>query len=130
VFVNNVSFGLYAEAVQREGYREAKLSWRQPAGHDGLRGRRRRPVLGSGHPDNVEQQPFLGLIASSNVGRSWQPVLLYGKADFHVLESKGRRIVGYGPTGTRDARGFCGPMTVGARNTRIPTWLRASQPSG
>jgi diacylglycerol kinase family enzyme len=26
VFVNNVSLGLYAEAVQREGYREAKLS--------------------------------------------------------------------------------------------------------
>ena len=25
VFVNNVSFGLYAEAVQREGYRDAKL---------------------------------------------------------------------------------------------------------
>ena len=25
VFVNNVSLGLYAEAVQREGYREAKL---------------------------------------------------------------------------------------------------------
>ena len=25
VFVNNVSVGLYAEAVQREGYREAKL---------------------------------------------------------------------------------------------------------
>ena len=25
MFVNNVSLGLYAEAVQREGYREAKL---------------------------------------------------------------------------------------------------------
>lgn len=25
VFVNNVSLGLYAEAVQREGYREAKM---------------------------------------------------------------------------------------------------------
>ena len=25
VFVNNVSLGVYAEAVQREGYREAKL---------------------------------------------------------------------------------------------------------
>jgi diacylglycerol kinase family enzyme len=54
VFVNNVSLGLYAEAVQREGYREAKLrtildtlpevlgpegkgldlSWTGPAGHE------------------------------------------------------------------------------------------------
>jgi hypothetical protein len=54
VFVNNVSLGVYAEAVQREGYREAKirtildtvpdmlgpegsgldLSWRGPEGHE------------------------------------------------------------------------------------------------
>jgi diacylglycerol kinase family enzyme len=54
VFVNNVSLGLYAEAVQREGYREAKLRtifetmpdvlgpegdgldlrWRSPNGHE------------------------------------------------------------------------------------------------
>ncbi len=54
VFVNNVSLGLYAEAVQREGYREAKmrtllatlsewqrsegtgpdLRWRGPGGHE------------------------------------------------------------------------------------------------
>ena len=54
VFVNNVSLGIYAEAVQRAGYREAKLrtlldtvpdvlgpegtgldlSWRGPAGHE------------------------------------------------------------------------------------------------
>ena len=31
VFVNNVSLGLYAEAVQKPGYREAKLE--HPAGH-------------------------------------------------------------------------------------------------
>ena len=54
IFVNNVSLGVYAEAVQREGYREAKtrtllatvsdwrrnegagpsLSWRGPGGHE------------------------------------------------------------------------------------------------
>ncbi len=54
VFVNNVSLGLYAEAVQRKGYREAKLrtllstvpdllgpdgsgmnlTWRSPSGHE------------------------------------------------------------------------------------------------
>ena len=59
VFVNNVSIGLYAEAVQREGYREAKLRtildtlpealgpegeglelrWTGPGGHRALLGR-------------------------------------------------------------------------------------------
>ena len=58
VFVNNVSLGLYAEAVQREGYRDAKLRtlldtvpdvlgpgggeldlrWTGPGGHDAPRG--------------------------------------------------------------------------------------------
>jgi hypothetical protein len=53
--------------------------------------------LGSGHPDlRTKQPPFLGLIRSRDAGDSWKPVSLYGKADFHVLESAGRRVVGYG----------------------------------
>ncbi len=53
--------------------------------------------LGSGHPDlRTKQPPFLGLIESKTAGNSWKPVSLYGKADFHVLESSGRRVVGYG----------------------------------
>ena len=53
--------------------------------------------LGSGHPDGREDlPPFLGLIQSSDAGRTWEPVSLLGKRDFHVLEAAGERIYGYG----------------------------------
>ncbi len=53
--------------------------------------------LGSGHPDLRERHPpFLGLIESRDAGRTWRPVSLRGKADFHVLEARGRRIYGFG----------------------------------
>jgi photosystem II stability/assembly factor-like uncharacterized protein len=53
--------------------------------------------LGSGHPDGREDlPPFLGLIRSTDAGRSWQPVSLLGKRDFHVLEAVGERVYGYG----------------------------------
>jgi hypothetical protein len=53
--------------------------------------------LGSGHPDGREDlPPFLGLIRSTDAGRSWRPVSLLGERDFHVLEAAGDRIYGYG----------------------------------
>jgi hypothetical protein len=53
--------------------------------------------LGSGHPDGREGlPPFLGLIRSTDAGRSWQPVSLLGERDFHVLEAVGPRVYGYG----------------------------------
>lgn len=53
--------------------------------------------LGSGHPDAREGlPPYLGLIRSTDAGGDWQPVSLLGKADFHVLEASGRRVVGFG----------------------------------
>jgi hypothetical protein len=53
--------------------------------------------LGSGHPDGREDlPPFLGLIRSSDAGRTWQPVSLLGERDFHVLEAAGTRVYGYG----------------------------------
>lgn len=53
--------------------------------------------LGSGHPDLREDlPPFLGLIESTDAGRSWRAVSLQGEVDFHVLEAGGRRIYGYG----------------------------------
>jgi photosystem II stability/assembly factor-like uncharacterized protein len=62
--------------------------------------------LGSGHPDLRERQPpFLGLIESRDAGRTWRSVSLLGKADFHVLEARGRRIYGFGSDfGSRTAR--------------------------
>jgi hypothetical protein len=53
--------------------------------------------LGSGHPDGrAGLPPFLGLIRSTDAGRSWQPVSLLGQRDFHVLEAAGERVYGYG----------------------------------
>ena len=53
--------------------------------------------LGSGHPDLREKlPPFLGLIESTDGGRTWRARSLQGKVDFHVLEASGRRIYGYG----------------------------------
>src|SRR5918992_1138649 len=53
--------------------------------------------LGSGHPDGREKlPPFLGLIESRDAGRTWEPISLLGKRDFHVLEATGRRVYGFG----------------------------------
>lgn len=53
--------------------------------------------LGSGHPDGRDDlPPFLGLIRSTDAGRTWKPVSLLGERDFHVLEAAGPRIYGYG----------------------------------
>ncbi|MBE2315815.1 exo-alpha-sialidase [Solirubrobacter sp. CPCC 204708] len=63
--------------------------------------------LGSGHPDpsDTDLPPYLGLIESKDAGRSWQPVSLHGEVDFHVLESAGERIYGFGSDfATREPR--------------------------
>lgn len=52
--------------------------------------------VGSGHPDlRDDLPPLLGLIASDDAGRSWEPVSLLGEADFHALAAAGDRVVGY-----------------------------------
>jgi hypothetical protein len=55
--------------------------------------------LGSGHPDlRDDLPPLLGLIRSEDAGRTWKPVSLLGKADFHVLRTAGTRIYGVNAT--------------------------------
>lgn len=52
--------------------------------------------LGSGHPDTREDKPtHLGLIESTDAARTWAPLSLEGKADFHLLELAGDRLYGY-----------------------------------
>ncbi|MFL5972885.1 MAG: F510_1955 family glycosylhydrolase [Gaiellaceae bacterium] len=56
--------------------------------------------LGSGHPDPVAMReqglpPNLGLIESTDGGRTWRSVSLLGDADFHILRSHGRRVYGF-----------------------------------
>lgn len=53
--------------------------------------------LGSGHPDGREDlPPYLGLIESRDAGSTWRPVSLLGKVDFHVLETSGETVYGFG----------------------------------
>lgn len=53
--------------------------------------------IGSGHPDGRDRlPPFLGLIQSTDAGRTWEPISLLGKSDFHVLETSGRMVYGFG----------------------------------
>ena len=58
--------------------------------------------LGSGHPDlRTDLPPLLGLIESTDAGRSWEPVSLLGEADFHALRADGPRVLGYDASGER-----------------------------
>jgi hypothetical protein len=58
--------------------------------------------LGSGHPDaRQDLPPLLGLIQSTDDGRSWQTVSLLGEADFHVLRYRAGRIYGFDATNGR-----------------------------
>lgn len=52
--------------------------------------------LAGGHPDLREDQPVhLGLVESTDAARTWEPLSLYGEADFHALEPAGRLLYGY-----------------------------------
>ncbi|MEO8291237.1 MAG: F510_1955 family glycosylhydrolase [Gaiellaceae bacterium] len=61
--------------------------------------------LGSGRPDARDLQagtpPLLGFIRSTDAGKTWEPVSLLGKADFHVLRFAGERVYGYDASGER-----------------------------
>jgi hypothetical protein len=62
--------------------------------------------LGSGHPDPRDVRdgrlpPLLGLIESTDAGKTWRPISLLGKADFHVLRSAGNRVYGFDATNER-----------------------------
>jgi hypothetical protein len=62
--------------------------------------------LASGHPDVGEAgsgrvPPLLGLMSSSDAGRSWRAVSLLGQADFHVLRSIHGRVYGVDATNVR-----------------------------
>ena len=58
--------------------------------------------LGSGHPDaRADLPPLLGLIRSEDAGRTWTPVSLLGKADFHVLRAAARQVYGFDSTQAR-----------------------------
>lgn len=79
--------------------------------------------IGSGHPDVREKlPPFLGLIESSDAGKTWRPRSLQGRVDFHVLRAVGRRIYGYGTDFKSRAPQFL------VSNDRGRSWNRRKPP--
>lgn len=51
---------------------------------------------GSGHPGRGEDGPSsVGLVRSTDGGRTWEPVSLAGEADFHALAADEDGLVGY-----------------------------------
>src|SRR6478735_5016960 len=71
VFVNNVSLGLYAEAVQREGYREAKLRTMLDTMPDVLGSQQTDATsdLGWRGPDGTQHTSAAVILISNNVYR-------------------------------------------------------------
>lgn len=64
--------------------------------------------LASGHPDLQDERlnvrgkpPLLGLIESTDAGRTWNPLSLLGEADFHSLVAAHGLIYGYDSTSGR-----------------------------
>jgi diacylglycerol kinase family enzyme len=96
VFVNNVSLGLYAEAVQSHGYRDAKLrtllnTIPEVAGPSG-----RAPTLRWNTPDGLRHEGGISLLVSNNpyrlghaVGSGTRPRIDSGKLGVAVIGPHG-----------------------------------------
>lgn len=73
--------------------------------------------LGSGHPDARDDLPsHLGLIESTDGGRSWQTLSLSGEADFHVLRARERHVYGFDVAAGRLLASSDGGRTWAERN--------------
>ncbi|MGZ4395081.1 MAG: diacylglycerol kinase family protein [Gaiellaceae bacterium] len=98
VFVNNVSFGLYAEAVQREGYRDAKLRTILDTAPDVLAAQPDGPTaeLGWSGPDGSAHESAAVILVSNNVyrlgrvvGSGMRPRMDAGELGVAVLQAPG-----------------------------------------
>jgi len=50
-------------------------------------------LLASGHPEGEASLPEnLGLILSRDAGKTWEPVVDLGQADFHIVQATGKRL--------------------------------------
>ena len=96
VFVNNVSLGLYAEAVQREGYRDAKLRTILDTAPEVLDAQPRGPdvELRWSGPDRVGHMSAAVILVSNNayrlgrvVGSGLRPRLDAGELGVAVMQS-------------------------------------------
>jgi diacylglycerol kinase family enzyme len=94
VFVNNVSLGLYAEAVQRSGYRDAKLKTLLDAMPDALGPDAPPSDLVWRGPEGAERGSGVAILVSNNsyrlaaaIGAGTRPRLNEGKLGIAVLQA-------------------------------------------
>jgi diacylglycerol kinase family enzyme len=94
VFVNNVSLGLYAEAVQRSEYRDAKLRTLLDAVPDSLGPDAPPSDLAWRGPEGAERRSGVAILVSNNsyrllaaIGSGTRPRLDEGKLGIAVLET-------------------------------------------
>jgi len=78
----------------------------------------------SGHPDLRDEDlrvegkpPLLGLIESTDRGRTWQPRSLLGDADLHAIVADGDRVIAYDSTGERVLASGDGGRTFAPRSS-------------
>jgi hypothetical protein len=79
-----------------------------------------RTFLASGHPsptDRTVTSPHLGLILSTDAGKTWTTVSAEGEADFHSLQQVGEVLYGFDSQTSR----------VWVSNDRGSTWDRRAQ---
>ena len=109
VFVNNVSFGLYAEAVERKEYRDAKLRTILDTAPDVLDARpdERTAQLGWRSPDGRAQESAVVILVSNNayrlgrvVGSGTRSRMDAGELGLAVLQTpEARRVAACGSNG-------------------------------
>jgi diacylglycerol kinase family enzyme len=94
VFVNNVSIGLYGDAVQRSGYRDAKLRTMLDVLPDAGRPNGDRPRINWRDSDGFAHDGGMGVLVSNNayrlgqlVGSGTRPHLDDGRLGVAVMES-------------------------------------------
>ncbi len=83
--------------------------------------------LASGHPGpGVDLPQPVGLIESTDGGRSWQPLSRQGESDFHALTSSATGVIGYDGSLLRSPDGRAWEETY----LRLPPASLATSPDG
>ena len=120
VFVNNVSIGLYADAVQKEGYRDAKIRTLLDTVPDAIGPDSTEPDLRWTGPEGEEHGAAAAILVSNNryrlgrvVGSGTRPMIDDGRAGDHGRRPPAEAVAG---VDRADVRGRGG--TPGARGHR------------